>query len=132
MFFSFSNNCSRAAKSCIKTCLALLPSKFPTIPAASSWSISRPALLYPSFNFLCNKDADPCWAITIISAASLNSLSLSEISISRLVPPYSPTYSGKRCASGYALCEPIKSVIFSTSGVSTKAHWILSISFPAV
>jgi len=38
--------------------------------------------------------------MTIISAASLNNLSLSEISISILVPPSSPIYSGKKWASG--------------------------------
>ena len=47
-------------KSGTSTCRALLPSNGPTIPAASNWSIKRPALLYPSFSLRCNKEADPC------------------------------------------------------------------------
>jgi len=39
------NNISKLRSSCMSTSLALLPSKGPTIPAASNWSINRPARL---------------------------------------------------------------------------------------
>ena len=83
-----SSNCF--AFSCEKTIVLIV----------NAITINRPALLYPNFNFRCNKEADPCCAITIISAASLNNLSLSAMSISIPVPPSSPTYSGNKCASG--------------------------------
>ena len=83
-------------------------------------------------SFLCKRDADPCWAVTITSAASLNKASLSSILISIFVPLSSEMYSGSWYALGYAFWEPIKSVNNSISGVSTNAHWILTNSFPWV
>ena len=50
------NNCSKLCSSDTNTSLALLPSNDPTMPVASSWSISLPARLYPILSFLCKRD----------------------------------------------------------------------------
>jgi hypothetical protein len=57
--FKFCNNSSRANSSLTNTCLALLPSNGPTIPAASNWSIILPARLYPNLNFLWMSEVQP-------------------------------------------------------------------------
>jgi hypothetical protein len=79
---------------------ALLPSNGPTIPAASNWSISRPALLNLVLVFFVTMMLSLLCVDNTLRL--LNKVSLSEISTSRLMPLSSPMNSGSKYAVSYA------------------------------
>ena len=63
---------SRLFSSARSTSRGLLPCAAPTMPAFSSWSIKRPARLYPIEKRRCIIEVEPCWVITIAWAAFSN------------------------------------------------------------